>query len=88
MKDEEEPEVEKEDTGMALAKIMATSQEMMAKAMDNSTKTIAKLQGLTVDALEDVADALSAPREVQIQRGKDGKASGAKSVAVMPAKGE
>jgi hypothetical protein len=83
MKDREDAAEEPKEDPMA--KVLAKSQEMMAKAMENSTKTLAKLQTLTVDALEDMADAIAAPRDVQIQRGKDGKATGAKSIAVMPA---
>jgi protein involved in temperature-dependent protein secretion len=57
---------------------------MMIAAVKENTQTVAKLQSLTVDAMEDMADAIAAPREIQIQRGKDGKAAGAKSIAVMP----
>jgi hypothetical protein len=83
----ETPEpAEPKETGMTEA-VLARAQAMMIAAVKENTQTVAKLQSLTVDAMGDMADAIAAPREIQIQRGKDGKAAGAKSIAVMP-KGE
>jgi hypothetical protein len=79
---ETEP-AEPKETGMTEA-VLARAQAMMIAAVKENTQTVAKLQSLTVDAMGDMADAIAAPREIQIQRGKDGKAAGAKSIAVMP----
>jgi hypothetical protein len=69
----------------ALSESVAKSQEALANVIAQNTQTIAQLQSLTVDAIEDMADAIAAPRDIKLQRGADGRTTGATSVAVMPA---
>jgi hypothetical protein len=78
----------KEDGLKALAGVLEKGQKAMAEALKSNAAMVAELQSLTVEALGDMADAIAAPREVQIQRGKDGKATGGKSIAVLPQKEE
>lgn len=66
-----------------LAKAIEQGQMVMAKALEQNTQVLAQLQSLTVDALEDMAEAVSAPRNITLQRDKSGVAIGARSI-VMP----
>jgi hypothetical protein len=68
----------------ALAVAMENSQKAMAEALQQNTQTLAQLQALTVDALEDMSDAMSAPRDIKLQHDKSGRTIGAKSVVIMP----
>jgi hypothetical protein len=88
---EAEKEVEKEEKDESsgeeirlLAEAISQGQEAMAKALAQNTQTLAQLQALTVDALEDMSDALSAPRDIKLQHDKSGRTIGAKSVIIMP----
>lgn len=67
----------------SLAKVIEQSQAAMVAAVEQSSQSTAQLQSLTVDALEDMADALAAPRKIQLQKGADGRTTGATSIAVM-----
>jgi hypothetical protein len=68
----------------ALAETVKQAQETMANALKQSADANAQIQSLIVDAIEDMADAVSAPRKIQLQKGKDGRTVGATSVAVLP----
>jgi hypothetical protein len=68
----------------ALAEVVRQAQETMAAALTQNAQVNAQTQALIVDAIEDMADAMSAPRKIQLQKGADGRTTGATSVAVMP----
>ena len=57
----------------------------MVKAVQQNTQTVAQLQSLTVDAIEDMADAIAAPRDIQLKKDANGRTLGATSIAIMPA---
>jgi hypothetical protein len=56
--------------------------DVMAEVQKN-TQTMAKLQTMTLDTLEDVTDAVSAPRQITLKRDAKGKAIGATSTPIM-----
>jgi uncharacterized protein YjiS (DUF1127 family) len=68
---------------MALAETVRTTQETMVAALQQNTQNIAQLQSLTVDAIEDMAEAVSAPRKITIQRDSKGRATGGTAVPVI-----
>ena len=67
----------------SLAEVVAQANQAMIQVVQQNTQTVAQLQSLTVDAIEDMADAIAAPRNIQLQKGPDGRTTGATSVAVM-----
>jgi chromosome segregation ATPase len=67
----------------ALAETLKQGQEAMIQALEQNAKMNVQTQSLVVDAIEDMADAMSAPRKIQLQKGADGRTTGATSVAVM-----
>jgi hypothetical protein len=82
-------EVEKDDSQendalLALAEAIKSGQEAMANALNQNTQALAQLQTLTVDAIDDISEAMSAPRHIQLQRDKKGLATGATSIVQMP----
>jgi len=77
----------KEDDG-ALAKVLEQSQKAMVDALKQNTATLAQLQSLTVEAIEDMADAIAAPRDINLKIGKNGRPTGATSVAIIPVEAE
>jgi hypothetical protein len=85
---EEQKAKEIEDDAMeteaikALAEAIKTGQEAVAQALERNAQTMAQLQSLTVDALEDLADAASATRNIELKKDKFGKTIGATSIAV------
>lgn len=95
-----EAEVEKPEEGddmrtqealQALAEAIVQSQEATAQALQQTTQAVAQLQQMTVTAfegIEDIADAVTAPRSIQLQRGPDGRAMGATSIVQMPEKAQ
>lgn len=66
-----------------LAQTILRGQDALAQALQQNTQVLAQLQELTVNALEDLADATSATRRISIRR-PDGTTVDATSVAVMP----
>jgi hypothetical protein len=69
----------------ALAEAIKTGQQAVAQALERNAQTMAQLQSLTVDALEDLADAAGATREITLKKAPDGVTTiGATSIAVMP----
>jgi hypothetical protein len=68
----------------ALAAAIDKGQNAMAEALKQNTQTLAQLQSLTVDAIEDMADAVSAERDIVLRHDKNGRTIGAKSVVIMP----
>ena len=66
-----------------IAQAMAESQAKLAQAIDANTQVVARLQSLTVDAIGEIADAMMAPRDIQLRRDAQGKATGAVSVPVQ-----
>lgn len=66
-----------------IAQAMAESQAKLAQAIDANTQVVARLQSLTVDAMGEIADAMMAPRDIQLRRDAQGKATGAVSVPVQ-----
>ena len=68
----------------ALAAAIDKGQNAMAEALKQNTQTLAQLQALTVDAIEDMADAVSAERDIVLRHDKNGRTIGAKSVVIMP----
>lgn len=70
-----------EGTVRALAQV-AEAQAQMAQAIEQNQQTVAQLQSLTVEAMTEIADAMAAPRDIRLQRDKDGRAMGATSVSV------
>jgi hypothetical protein len=67
-----------------LAQAIEKGQQAMAEALKQNTQTLAQLQSLTVDAIEDMADAVSAERDIVLRHDKNGRTIGAKSVVIMP----
>jgi hypothetical protein len=66
-----------------IAQAMAESQAKLAQAIEANTQVVARLQSLTVDAMGEIADAMMAPRDIQLRRDAQGKATGAVSVPVQ-----
>jgi hypothetical protein len=67
----------------AMAKAITEGQKTVAKALEQNTKALAQMQSMTVEALEDLADAAGATRQISMKR-SDGSTITATSVAVMP----
>lgn len=67
----------------ALAKVLEQSQRAVVEALKQNTATLAQLQGLTVDAIEDMADAIAATRMITVQKSVNGGPTVATSVAIM-----
>jgi hypothetical protein len=55
---------------------------VMAEVQKN-TQTMAQLQTATLETLDDVTEAISAPREIVLKRDKQGKPIGATSTPMM-----
>lgn len=72
-----------EESMTALAAAVTQSQQVMADALQQNTQALAQLQSLTVDAIEDMAEAISAPRQIKLHHGANGRTTGATSVVVM-----
>ena len=74
---------EEADSGMKqMCDVLDKSQTAIAEALTKNTQVLAQLQTLTVDALSEMADAISAPREIAVKKGKDGTTT-ARSVTVL-----
>lgn len=81
---EKEVETETEDTRLTeLAQAIENGQMVLAKALEQNTQVLAQLQELTVTAIEDMAEAVSAPRDIMVHRDNAGKISGAASIAKL-----
>ena len=55
----------------------------MAAEVRKGNDTVSQLQVMTLEALEDVTDAVSAPKQITIKRDKSGKAVGATSTPML-----
>jgi hypothetical protein len=75
----------KDESLKKLADTIAESQKAIADALAQNTQVLTQMQSLTVDAIEDMADAIAAPRDIQLKKDQQGKTVGATSVAVLPA---
>jgi hypothetical protein len=75
----------KDDALKKLAEAIAQGQKAVADALAQNTQVLTQMQSLTVDAIEDMADAIAAPRDIQLKKDQQGKTVGATSVAVLPA---
>jgi len=84
----QDPEDNSKEAMNALAEVVRQSQQAMVDAIQQNTAAVAQLQSLTVDAIEDMADAMSAPRQINVHRGPDGRAIGATSMLTMKEKEE
>ena len=65
-----------------LAQFVMQTQQSMVSALQQNAKAQAKLQILTVEALEGMADAITAPREINLTKDAKGKISGGKSIVI------
>jgi hypothetical protein len=67
----------------ALAVAIEKGQEALAKALEQNTQVLAQLQTITVEALEDMAEAVAAPKNIVLQRDQNGRATGAVSTPLL-----
>jgi hypothetical protein len=67
-----------------LADVVRQAQETMAAALAQNAQIHTQTQSLVVDAIEDMAEALSATRNITLKKGPDGRTIGATSVSIMP----
>ena len=84
MESEKEDDAKENQAMSALAEAVKSNGDALAKALAQNTATLAQLQELTVDALEDLAEATGATRTITLQKDSTGKTTGATSVVVMP----
>lgn len=80
-KEAEEPE-EGDDMENEATQMIMQTQQAMAETLAQTNQALAQLQQLsigTLDAIEEVAAAVTAPREITLKRGPDGSALGATS---------
>lgn len=78
----EEDDMAIQETLNALNESIQKGQEMIAEMIKKQGESIAQLQTVTITALEsmeDVAETISAPRKITVQRDKSGKIQGATS---------
>jgi hypothetical protein len=74
----------KENTAMAaLADAVKKNGESLAKSLQQNTATLAQLQEMTVEALEDLAEATGAQRNITMKKDSSGMIT-ATSTVVMP----
>jgi hypothetical protein len=70
-----------------LAAAIDAQQQLLAHALAQNTQAVQQLQSITVTAfesIEDMADVIAAPRQINLKFDKSGKATGATSVLDMP----
>lgn len=78
------PEQDVQQALMALAQAVSTGQQAMAKSLEQNTQVMAQLQELTVAALDEMAHAVAAPRDITLKRDpKTNMTVGATSVVLQ-----